>query len=132
MTPQIAKRDENRVPTLVGVDSIAFTDTTTAAVDATTHELLVKGSLTSGDIEIGAVEIKNSTDDTRATVTSRGLSVFDSVSNSLVNVAYDNIALTVATLTDTWVFKLVAATVATVTITYTDATKATISTVART
>lgn len=44
MSVQISKRDPNRVTSLIGVDSIAFTDATTVAVDATTHEMLVKAS----------------------------------------------------------------------------------------
>jgi hypothetical protein len=47
------------------------------------------------DIQIGAVEIKNATDDTRATVnTANALKIFDYISNSLVPAAYDYIALT--------------------------------------
>lgn len=42
MTKQIATRDENRVPSLIGVDSIGFTDSTTVAVDASTHEMLTQ------------------------------------------------------------------------------------------
>ena len=43
MADQIAQKDPNRVSSLVGVDSIAFTDTTTVAVNATTHAMLVEG-----------------------------------------------------------------------------------------
>ena len=50
-------------------------------------------SITTGDIQIGAVEIKNSTDDTRATVSTKGLHVFDTVANSLVPSTYDYISL---------------------------------------
>jgi len=46
------------------------------------------------DVQIGAVEIKNSTDDTRATVSTKGLHVFDTVANSLVPATYDYISLT--------------------------------------
>lgn len=42
MADQIASRDPNRIPSLLGVDSIAFDETTTAAVDPVTHELLAK------------------------------------------------------------------------------------------
>jgi len=45
------------------------------------------------DVQIGAVEIKNSTDDTRATVSTKGLHVFDTVANSLVPSTYDYISL---------------------------------------
>jgi hypothetical protein len=44
---------------------------------------------------------------------------------------YDNVALTQATLTDTWVFKVASTTVSTITITYTDSGKGTISTVVK-
>ena len=60
------------------------------------------------------------------------INVVDTVANSLVPVPYDNIALTQATLTDTWVYKLAAVTKSTITITYTDATKAVISTIVKT
>jgi len=50
-------------------------------------------TVNTGDIEIGAVEIKNSTDDTRATVTSKGLAVFDETTNSLCPAVYDYISL---------------------------------------
>lgn len=46
MTEQIAKRDSNRVPTLIGVDSVGFTDPTTIAVNPTTHAVLTSGSAT--------------------------------------------------------------------------------------
>lgn len=41
-----AKRDQNRVPTLLGVDSIGFAAPTTAAVNPSTHAMLVEGSFT--------------------------------------------------------------------------------------
>jgi hypothetical protein len=65
-------REENRVPVIGGVSSIDLLTPTTIAVDPTTHE--VKTSISS-DIQIGAVEIKNATDDTRAVVDSDGLNV---------------------------------------------------------
>jgi hypothetical protein len=92
-------------------------------------------AVTTGDIEIGAVEIKNSTDDTRATVSSKGLHVYDTAANSLVPGTYDYIAPTFATLTDTWVFKTGGSggtTVSTITITYTDSGKGTISSIVKT
>ena len=70
-----AKHDENRVTTLIGVSSADYETTTTIAVNPTTHAMLVDANITTGDIEIGAVEIKNSTDDTRATVGANGLHV---------------------------------------------------------
>lgn len=42
-----SKRDNNRVPTLLGVDNVLFTNPTTVAVDPTTHALIVEGSVTS-------------------------------------------------------------------------------------
>jgi len=87
-----ARRDVNRVPTLIGVAESDGETPTLLEVDATTGELLVKASVSS-DVEIGAVEIKNSTDDTRATVGANGLSVFDAVTNSLVPSEYDYISL---------------------------------------
>jgi hypothetical protein len=36
-------RDENRVTTLLGVDHVGFNTPTTVAVDTSTHEMLVKG-----------------------------------------------------------------------------------------
>ena len=38
-----ALHDQNRVPTLLGVDSTLFTTPTTAAVDPVTHAVLVEG-----------------------------------------------------------------------------------------
>ncbi len=52
------------------------------------------------------------------------------LSGSLVNVQYDNFAVAYNALNDVYTYKLAAATVKTVTITYTDATKQVISTVA--
>ena len=46
------------------------------------------------DIEIGAVEIKDATTDTRAVVSSKGLEVFDQVANSLVPAKFDFVDLT--------------------------------------
>ena len=56
-------------------------------------QLDTTATVQTGDIEIGAVEIKNATDDTRATVSSKGLHVFDNVTNSLVPEVYDYISL---------------------------------------
>ena len=117
--------------------------------------------LESGDLEIGAVEIKDGDSDTRLDVESDGTKnaafiqantlplptgaaasaaqLADDhnvqVSNKLVPEKWDYTALTVGGTTDTWVFKTGGSggsTVATVVITYTDATKATISNVAKT
>jgi len=50
-------------------------------------------NIETSDIEIGAVEIKNGADDTRAVVGTKGLEVFDQVANSLVPAVYDYISL---------------------------------------
>jgi hypothetical protein len=42
-----APRDENRIPTLLGVDSTLFETPTTVAVNSTTHELLTSSTSTS-------------------------------------------------------------------------------------
>lgn len=70
-----SKRDENRITTLIGVSELDTTTPTLVAVDPTTNRLLVDASIDTSDIEIGAVEIKNSTDDTRATVNANGLAI---------------------------------------------------------
>jgi hypothetical protein len=70
-----AARDSNRIPTLIGVSSVDGTTPTRAAVNPATKALITEATLTAGDIEVGAVEIKNSTDDTRATVGTFGLHV---------------------------------------------------------
>jgi len=59
----------------MGVSSVDGETPTRVAVDPATGEVLVQGDLSTSDIQIGAVEIKNSTDDTRATVGAGGLSV---------------------------------------------------------
>mgnify|MGYP001407009312 CR=1 FL=1 len=128
-------RDENRVPSLLGASSLDGTTPITAYVDPTTHELLVNASIDAGDIEIGAVEIKNSTDDTRATVSTKGLHIFDTVTNSLVPATYDYISYTSGSTTDTYVFKTGGSggtTVSTLVITYTDSTKQTMSNLTKT
>lgn len=91
----------------------------------------------SSDIQIGAVEIKNSTDDTRATVTSKGLSVFDAVTNSLVPEVYDYVAITYPTTSsEVYTFKTGGSggtTISTITLTYSDAvTKEILTSVAKT
>lgn len=72
-----AKRDENRVPTLLGVSSVDGITPTLAAVNPSNNKLQVEADVTieTGDIEIGAVEIKDATTDTRATVGANGLYV---------------------------------------------------------
>jgi len=70
-----AKRDTNRVTTLIGVDKDDAITPRNVAVDAATGEMLVQTTITAGDIQIGAVEIKDATTDTRAVVGSLGLYV---------------------------------------------------------
>jgi hypothetical protein len=71
-----AKRDANRVPTLIGVSSADGKTPRLVEIDPNTGEVLVKASVTvSSDIEIGAVEIKDGGSDTRATVGANGLEV---------------------------------------------------------
>ena len=53
----------------------------------------IRTTVSSGDIEIGAVEVKDATSDTRAVVDGNGLRVFDGVANSLVPDEYDYISL---------------------------------------
>lgn len=55
-----AARDQNRVTTLLGVDSIAFTDPTTAAVDPTTHALLVTPVASGVDQDVNLVAVGGS------------------------------------------------------------------------
>lgn len=64
-----AKKDDNSVSTLIGVSSIDGATPTNVKVDPTTNRLYVDANINATDIEIGAVEIKNGTDDTRAEVT---------------------------------------------------------------
>lgn len=53
-----APRDQNRVPTLLGVDSITFTTPTTAAVNPSTHAVLVEAAITpSGTQDVNLVSI---------------------------------------------------------------------------
>lgn len=70
-----AARDANRIPTLIGVSEVDGITPTRVAVNPTTKRMLVDVAIDAGDLEIGAVEIKNSTDDTRATVGANGLYV---------------------------------------------------------
>lgn len=102
------------------------------------NKLPVEAEISVGDIEIGAVEIKNATDDTRATVMSDGsqnaLAVLDNVSNSLVPQTYDYITLNQTSTEDIWTFKRGGSggtTVSTITITYTSEAKTVISSVAK-
>lgn len=62
MATQTAKRDPNRIPSLLGVDSIAFIETTTAAVNPSTHALLVEGSFSpSGTQDVNLTKVGGST-----------------------------------------------------------------------
>ena len=68
-----APRDENRITALLGTSQADGVTPIPIYADDSTNALLVE--LSTGDIQIGAVEIKNSTDDTRATVDEYGLAV---------------------------------------------------------
>ena len=61
-----AKRDANRIPVLIGASDLDGETPVMVYVDPSTHELYVK--LSAGDIQIGAVEIKDHDTDTRANV----------------------------------------------------------------
>lgn len=64
-----AAYDQNRITTLMGVSTADGVTATPVEVDPTTGALVTSATLIVGDIEIGAVELKNGTDDTRATIT---------------------------------------------------------------
>ena len=101
-----ARRDENRIVAIIVESSDGDGTIIPLVADPVTSRLLVNSTI-SGSVQVAG----------------------------LVPESYDYIALTQATLTDTWTFKTGGATgtiVATVIITYTDATKATISNIART
>jgi len=51
-----AIRDENRVPTLIGVDSIGFSIPTLVAVNTATHALLIEGSLSVSGLPTAIVD----------------------------------------------------------------------------
>lgn len=97
MSDNSAKRDPNRVTSLIGVDSITFEDTTTAAVDPTTHELLVKASgsvvvplITNFALETGGnlALIKAKTDNLDVALSTRlSESDFDTKTGSLIETA---------------------------------------------
>jgi hypothetical protein len=52
MAEQTAKRDSNRIPTLLGVDSISYVDPTTAAVDPSTHRIFVDSKVSISGISL--------------------------------------------------------------------------------
>lgn len=102
MADEIIQRDANRITVAGGVTDNAAMDVTNLRVDPTSKRLKV---------------------DALASTSLIGLS------------AYDYVSLATASTTDTYTFKTGGSggtTVATITITYTDSTKATISNVART
>lgn len=72
MANEIARRDEDRVPSLLGQTDDAAAEVRNLRVDPTTNRLLVDADLNASDIEIGAVEIKDGSSDQRATVNSSG------------------------------------------------------------
>lgn len=102
MADELNKRDGNNIPTIAGLTDDASKDIAVLRLDPTSKRLKVD-SLTS---------------------------------TSLIGIpAYDYVGQSQASTTDTWTFKTGGSggtTVATVTITYTDSTKATISNVVRT
>jgi hypothetical protein len=111
---------------------VILVDGTGIAIGTPTNKLEVEANLETGDIEIGAVEIKNATDDTRAIVTTTNqLKVFDDVSNSLIPSVFDYIGVTYPTTTsEVYVYKTGGSggtTVSTITLVYTDTTKGFIS-----
>lgn len=57
MAIQTSVRDPNRVTSLIGVDSTLFTDATTAAVNPTTHALLVEATTSTVDQEVDLVKV---------------------------------------------------------------------------
>lgn len=61
MANQIAAHDPDRTTTLLGVDSILYTDTTTAAVNPTTHALLVQPISAIGGQDVNIISISGST-----------------------------------------------------------------------
>ncbi len=85
-----ASRDPNRVPTLIGVSNADSLTPTKVAVDPATGEMLVQTTLSAGDIEIGAVEIKDGTTDARAVVGPDGLEV--DVTGLVVDTDDDSVA----------------------------------------
>jgi hypothetical protein len=68
-------RDENRVTTLGGASTLDGITPIPIGADPVTKRLLVDANINATDIEIGAVEIKNSTDDTREATTVDGKKV---------------------------------------------------------
>lgn len=61
-------RDVNFVPTLTAVSTVDNKTPVTLQADPTTHALVSSATITTGDIEIGAVEIKDGDLDTRQSV----------------------------------------------------------------
>lgn len=94
-------------------------------------DVAVRTNLTVEDIEIGKVEIKNSTDDTTSTVkatgttSEQGLVMIDAVANSLVPSVYDYIGVTYPTTSsEVYTFKKGGSggtTVSTLTLAFSDA-----------
>lgn len=112
------------------------------------NPLPTTATITTGDISIGAVELKNATDDTRAVVKSDGINNALVVTqnsqplpsggstsslqtdiktqlqiiNSLVPAIYDNIGITYPTTSsEVYIYKIGGTTVSTITVAYTDA-----------
>ena len=90
-----------------------------------------KITLVEWDIEIGAIEIKDGTTNSRASVDADwNLSV--NVSNLFSEIQRDIITPTFTTLTDTYVFEYSSIITATIVLTYTDSTKDVLSLVTKT
>lgn len=120
-----AKRDENRVTTLIGVDHIGFSTPTNAAVKSTTHELLVSATADSLPLPTGA---STSANQVTANTLLGGIA-------GLTPSSYDYISQSQNSTQDIWIFKTGGSggtTIATITITYTGTDKTVILTVAKT
>lgn len=77
-----ASRDQNRIPTLIGVDSADLTTTTLVAVDSVTNRLLVSAVITAG----GSGGIQYTEADTDASITGTAL-LWEDTSDTLRSVS---------------------------------------------
>ncbi|MEK7106550.1 MAG: hypothetical protein AAB895_04330 [Patescibacteria group bacterium] len=82
-----AARDDNRVPTIIGVDSIAFTTPKTAAVDGTTHELLVQAT---GTVSVSALTTIYNGSKTVATGTATALASTQAINSVTIKALSTN------------------------------------------
>jgi hypothetical protein len=83
MANEVFKRDPNHIPVVAGVTDDASEDTSQLRVDPVTRRLKVDASLETGDIEIGAVEIKDGTTDNRAVVNAAGRLMVDATTGTI-------------------------------------------------